>query len=333
MSDADTTTCEVRAIRAAHLSVMAIVLGWLLVVPVTAQDVTSGEVASLPGTAGRVTFSRDSQWMASSAAGGKIRVWKVGQWDKWIGLRGHGVNIWQIKFSHDGKQLVSNENYRVKLWNLETRKATADIRTPVFTRCVTFTADDQQVISGHDDGIIRVWDPKSGRQLRTFRGHRDWVVDLDLSRDGTRLASASIDRTARVWDVKTGKTKQVFEGHAWYLSSVALGPHGKRVLTGSDDQTARLFQLADGKEIFTLQGHSDWIRKVAFSRNGKWLATAGSDAVVKVWDAATGKLLRTIDAHDKKKISGVEFSPDNRWLATAGHDTTVKVWDTAKLLR
>ena len=93
---------------------------------------------------------------------------------------------------------------------------------PAFTRSIVFTRDGQHVVTGHDDGDIRMWDVETSRLIRTFKGHTDWVPGLDLSADGQRLASASVDRTAKLWDVTTGKEILSLRGHGWYLNGRRL---------------------------------------------------------------------------------------------------------------
>src|SRR5262249_17684104 len=51
------------------------------------------------------------------------------------------------------------------------------------------------------DGVIRLWDAWSGKELGRLAGHRGWVMAIAFSPDGRRLVSGSTDTTALVWDV------------------------------------------------------------------------------------------------------------------------------------
>src|SRR4051794_41947320 len=67
-----------------------------------------------------------------------------------------------------------------------------------------------------DDKTVRIWDAKSGKEVRKLEGHSDGVWSVAFSPDGSRIAFGSFDKTIRIWDVKSGKEVQKLEiGRAW----------------------------------------------------------------------------------------------------------------------
>jgi WD40 repeat protein len=69
---------------------------------------------------------------------------------------------------------------------------------------LAFSPDSRWLVSGNQDGTIKIWDLATGRELRTFLGHRGLVWRIDVSRDGRRIASASTDSTTGLWDIESG---------------------------------------------------------------------------------------------------------------------------------
>lgn len=57
------------------------------------------------------------------------------------------------------------------------------------------------VATGSNDGVVRLWDSRSGECVRRLRGHSDPIQSLSLSANRDYLVSASMDHTARVFDV------------------------------------------------------------------------------------------------------------------------------------
>ena len=81
--------------------------------------------------------------------------------------------------------------------------------------------------SGGGDKVIKLWDPKTGKVIRTLEGHGDIVRSVAFSPDQKTLASGGVDLTVRLWDVPTGQLKRTLKGHTARVMSVVYSPDGK----------------------------------------------------------------------------------------------------------
>jgi WD40 repeat protein len=88
-----------------------------------------------------------------------------------------------------------------------------------------------------------MWDVETGKEIRRFEGHTDWVWDVSIARDGKRLLSASSDKTVRLWDLASGKELKVYEGHTDYVRSARFSPDGRWAISASHDHTLKLWAL------------------------------------------------------------------------------------------
>ena len=91
--------------------------------------------------------------------------------------------------------------------------------------CAALTADGQGACSGHFDTTLRLWDVRSGRELRRFAGHKQMVVGLACLTDG-RLLSASHDQTVRLWDTASGAELGSCPGHTAPVCTVSCRQPG-----------------------------------------------------------------------------------------------------------
>jgi WD40 repeat protein len=169
---------------------------------------------------------------------------------------------------------------------------------------------------------------QTSRTLWTLVGHDGPVAEVDLSPDGTRLATASFDGTAKVWDTTTGQELLTLTGHDSIVFDVVFNPDGSRLATGCYDGTAKVWDAQTGQELLTLAGHTAEVFGLAFSPDGTRLASASFDGTAKVWDTRTGQEFFTLSGHSND-VNEVAFSPDGTRIATTSADLTAKVWNAA----
>lgn len=194
---------------------------------------------------------------------------------------------------------------------------------------VAFSPDGTQIASGSQDYSIKVWDAKTGEEIRTLKGpdgHKGGVASVAFSPDGSRIASGSSDKTIKVWNLKTGKVINTLDEHTETVVSVAFSPDGKRIASASRDKTIKIWDPETG-EIATFNGHTAAVWCVAFSPDGQQIASASLDYSIKVWDSNTGEEIASHNLHGYLYPLTVTFSPDGKRIASGGTYNTVKVWD------
>ena len=155
---------------------------------------------------------------------------------------------------------------------------------------VGFSPDGAHLVSGGDDGTVRLWDAASGAPLATLTGHRSDVNSVGFSPDGARLVSGGEDGTLRLWDAASGAPLATLRGHEGWVTSVSFSPNGKRLVSGGEDGTLRLWDAASGALLATLTGHEGAVNSVGFSPDGKRLVSGGGDGTVRLWDATIGAI-------------------------------------------
>ncbi|MCA2505209.1 MAG: hypothetical protein IM550_19195 [Microcystis sp. M54BS1] len=191
---------------------------------------------------------------------------------------------------------------------------------------VSFSRDGRTLASGSRDNTIKLWNIRTGKEIRTLQGHNSRVSSVSFSRDGKTLASGSDDKTIKLWNVETGQEIRTFKGHNGSVFSVSFSPDGKTLATSSGDNTIKLWNVETGQEIRTLSGHNSFVYSVNFSSDGKTLVTGSGDNTIKLWNVETGQEIRTLSGHNSF-VRSVSFSSDGKTLATGSGDKTIKLWN------
>jgi WD40 repeat protein len=114
---------------------------------------------------------------------------------------GHPSSVWVVTFSPNGQQIASQSRESVHFWDIQTQKCVHQfsIREDSI-RSANFSPDGQTLATGSNDGIIRLWDIKTGRCkviLQSPRPYEDTnitgVQGLSEAQRTSLLALGAID--------------------------------------------------------------------------------------------------------------------------------------------
>jgi WD40 repeat protein len=157
---------------------------------------------------------------------------------------------------------------------------------------LAFTPDGKQLISAGQDGVIRLWDSTTGRQIRILESNRGPIRAFALSPDGKTFASISKGDEVRLREVANGRLVRKFELKA-ASDSVAFSPDGKQLAAG-EEQNVKVWETETGRVVQTIPVETA-ARQLHFTHDRKHLCVSGADGTgVNVFTLDGGKLIQRL---------------------------------------
>src|SRR5579871_3272976 len=184
----------------------------------------------------------------------------------------------------------------------------------------------------HQDGSVRLWDVRIGREIVRFPSHYRTIETVQFSPDGARLLSADDMGVLRIWSVREKTQSHVLEagpGGPAYRAGVAFSPDGQKIVSVCGRQL-RVWDSTTGKQITQVAQApgTTGFQTAVFSPDGRRVLTASLDRIAQLWDAQTGKEVQRFVGHTSYVLNAYFLSSGSRVITCAG-DKTVRVWDTA----
>jgi eukaryotic-like serine/threonine-protein kinase len=106
---------------------------------------------------------------------------------------------------------------------------------------VSFSPDSKSLVTGDDEGRVRLWSVSPLREVALIGRHAARVKSVAFSPDGQEVASAGDDRNIYVWDVAKRRSITSIGTHTAPVLSVAFSPDGKKLVAGGQDNSVRVF--------------------------------------------------------------------------------------------
>lgn len=268
-----------------------------------------------------LALSTDTKTLISGDENGLIKIWDLLTGQIKQTLLGEPKAVRALSLSGDGKLLATGGD-KIQIWNMQTGQLEAIYSQPVWT--VALSHDHQTLVSGSEDGLIRMWNLDSG-QFRPLAGHQAAVYAVAISAEQNMIVSGSQDKTVKIWDMQSGVLIDTLTGHQDAVRCLAFNTERQLIASGSWDKTVKIWNLQTRTLVHTLKGHQDRVIAIALSKDGHILASASRDKTIKLWDVQTGKLLQSLTGH-LDWVLAVEIGSNGETVVSGSSDRTIKIW-------
>ncbi|XP_015123432.1 ribosome biogenesis protein WDR12 homolog [Diachasma alloeum] len=222
--------------------------------------------------------------------------------------RGHEQGLESVGVSTDAEHMATGAwDNMLKVWGTsenesdepEKKKAKVDKgKTRVPKRTMkghkeaisgTVWVDRNELISSSWDHTIKVWDAELGGMKHEIVGNKSFF-DVDFSRIGRVLVTASADRHVRIYDPRSNEgsvVKSTLTSHTQWVQTVCWSTTDANMfLSGGYDNCLKLWDTrSPTAPLYELSGHEDKVFSCNWS-NPKLMVSGGADNTVRIFKSS-----------------------------------------------
>jgi len=273
-----------------------------------------------------VSFDLSGQVLASGGWEGRVRLWDAASGKPVRSWPAHTDSVNGIVFLNGDRELITaGYDGRIIRWSVDGSLLQAvDTGVPI-THMVAQAASDR-MLTGHNDGTVKVWRLTDLAVIETRRLHTRAVRAVAIG-GPEQYASSGVDGAVYLWRERASVQRLADPPmDAWTL---VFSPNGQWLVGGS---WFRLFRWDVNHASVSVvpTRHRGIIRSIAYLPGSNLLASISrqTDSAVYLLDPESGAVVRRLQQHDLCGAA-IALSPDGHYLATTSDDASVRIWDLA----
>ncbi|KAJ3517139.1 hypothetical protein NMY22_g14026 [Coprinellus aureogranulatus] len=204
---------------------------------------------------------------------------------------------------------------------------------------VAFHSEGKWLVTGSEDGTIKVWDLRTSTLHRTYDNGAP-VNDVIIHPNQGELISCDQAGSIKQWDLSDNVcSHELTPAGDIPIRSVTLAADGSFLVAGNNKGQIYVWRLHEDvppngmrfQAVTYFFAHPKYLTRCLLSPDARYLATCSADTTVKIWSIGPNydfRLERVLVGH-QRWVWDCAFSADSAYLVTASSDHTARLWEMA----
>ncbi|KIO02127.1 hypothetical protein M404DRAFT_148558, partial [Pisolithus tinctorius Marx 270] len=237
--------------------------------------------------------------------------------------------VWAVTFADESQVVGGYSGEDIRLWKIEDgQQQGRTMKASGWVYSVVVSQDGRWIVTGDYGQKAIVWNAATHEKVHEFTEHSNPVHGVDISGDGTKLATADLTNI-EIFSIPSGDRLLPPLPHN-YVSGVKFSRDGTRLATASYTEGFRVYSTNNGNILF----NSEWSihenqSQPSIASNGRFIACAAGSSV-SLWDCMSHKQIGGIISYTAE-VGCVALSASG-WHLACGNGKNVTVHDLRDIL-
>jgi WD40 repeat protein len=193
-------------------------------------------------------FDNKEQFIFAGSLDNTAKLWNLKTKKLISDYTGHKAPINCVKsFKNKEVGITGSLDCHIKEWDFNKNSLTRDLNCQSGCYSLEIPSDDSYVLSGHDDGIIRMWD-NNEESPKEFKLHNDKVLDIKTI-DKNLFLSLGEDNNIKLFDIRKGEPIYTIDDNIikdFSRSTISVSSNKKYFVVGINNGIIYIMNLKEG---------------------------------------------------------------------------------------
>lgn len=183
------------------------------------------------------TLSPSGQLLAVATMGADEWLWDAASGRSVTWLQGHLGTVTAVAFAPSGQEVATaSEDGTTRIWSARGEErgeqdafgrdgfCSLILRHRDAVTSVSYSSDGLMVVTGSEDGTVRIWSTETGECLRQLKGHDSEVNSVAFTGDGLSVLAACSNGRVWIWDAEASTCVNIIKAHLHRVMAAAFAP-------------------------------------------------------------------------------------------------------------